>query len=77
MNQSVTNVCVENFLACRGHEIEVASSGITVTLIDFTLSRLTTVTGDIAFCNLAADPELFAGPKGDVQVSWFPSSLCL
>ena len=53
---------------CRGHDIEVASSGVTVTLIDFTLSRLTTVMGDIAFCNLAADPELFAGPKGDVQV---------
>lgn len=56
---------------CRGHDIEVISSGVTVTLIDFTLSRLTTVMGDVAFCNLAADPELFAGPKGDVQVRAF------
>lgn len=54
--------------ACRGHTIEAATAGVTVTLIDFTLSRLTAVTGDVAFCNLAADPELFQGPKGDVQV---------
>lgn len=39
-----------------------------VTLIDFTLSRLVTVTGEVAFCDLAADPELFRGPKGSVQV---------
>lgn len=56
---------------CRGHDIEVVSSGVTVTLIDFTLSRLTAVMGDVAFCNLAADPQLFAGPKGDVQVRAF------
>lgn len=53
---------------CRGHTIEAATAGVTVTLIDFTLSRLTAVTGDVAFCNLAADPELFQGPKGDAQV---------
>ena len=53
---------------CRGHSIEAATAGVTVTLIDFTLSRLTAVTGDVAFCELAADPELFQGPKGDVQV---------
>lgn len=41
-----------------------------VTLIDFTLSRLVTVTGEVAFCDLAADPELFKGPKGSVQVRW-------
>ena len=41
---------------------------MTVTLIDFTLSRLTALTGDVAFCDFAADPELFTGPKGDVQV---------
>ena len=39
-----------------------------MTLIDFTLSRLVTVTGEVAFCDLAADPELFKGPKGSVQV---------
>ena len=52
----------------RGHSIEAATAGVTVTLIDFTLSRLTALTGDVAFCDLAADPELFQGPKGDVQV---------
>ena len=55
--------------ACRAHTIEAATGGVTVTLIDFTLSRLTALTGDVAFCNLAADPEIFMGPKGDVQVS--------
>lgn len=39
-----------------------------MTLIDFTLSRLQTASGGIAFCNLTADPELFNGPKGDCQV---------
>lgn len=38
-----------------------------VTLIDFTLSRLRTPGGQLAFCDLAADPEVFAGPRGDVQ----------
>lgn len=55
--------------SCRGHAIEASTSGVTVTLIDFTLSRLTAITGDVAFCDLAADPELFTGPKGDVQVN--------
>lgn len=43
-------------------------AALQVTLIDFTLSRLVTVTGEVAFCDLAADPELFKGPKGSVQV---------
>lgn len=30
-----------------------------VTLIDFTLSRLVTAWGEVAFCDLSADPELF------------------
>ena len=37
-------------------------------IIDFTLSRLDMETGGVAFCNLAADPELFEGTKGDCQV---------
>ncbi|KAL0033637.1 hypothetical protein WJX79_009265 [Trebouxia sp. C0005] len=55
----------------RGHVIEASTSGVTVTLIDFTLSRLTALTGDVAFCDLAADPELFTGPKGDVQADTY------
>lgn len=42
--------------------------GVLVTLIDFTASRLQTPSGDVAFCDLSADPELFQGPKGNCQV---------
>lgn len=52
----------------RGHAVTAATAGLAVTLIDFTASRLKTFTGDLAFCDLAADPELFQGPKGDCQV---------
>ena len=45
-----------------------------MTLIDFTLSRLVTRDGTTAFCDLEADPELFAGPKGDCQVHPNPNS---
>ncbi|KAL4446368.1 hypothetical protein ABPG77_003175 [Micractinium sp. CCAP 211/92] len=55
----------------RGVELEAATAGVTVTLIDFTLSRLVTVTGEVAFCDLAADPELFKGPKGSVQAETY------
>ena len=40
-----------------------------IALIDFTLSRLCTIDGAGAYCDLEADPELFQGPKGDCQVS--------
>lgn len=53
---------------CRGCDVRARTTGVTVTLIDFTLSRLVTAGGEPVFCNLAADPELFKGPKGDVQV---------
>ncbi len=46
----------------------MADGGVAVTLIDFTLSRLNTLTGETAFLDLSADPELFQGPKGDCQV---------
>jgi serine/threonine-protein kinase haspin len=42
---------------------------VQITLIDFTLSRLRTIDGAGAYCDLEADPELFQGPKGDCQVS--------
>lgn len=53
---------------CRGVETKANTGGLAVTLIDFTLSRLTLPGGAVAFCDLSADPELFAGPKGDCQV---------
>lgn len=40
-----------------------------VTLIDFTLSRLTSSGGATHSCDLEADPALFAGRKGDCQAS--------
>jgi hypothetical protein len=54
---------------CRGVEVEMVTNGLAVTLIDFTLSRLQTLTGEVAFCDLGADPDLFKGPKGDCQVT--------
>jgi Haspin like kinase domain len=53
----------------RGVDVEVATGGLEMTLIDFTLSRLDTPSGGAAFCDLSADPEIFQGPKGDCQVS--------
>ena len=55
-------------LPCRGHQLHVRSAGVRATLIDFSLSRLRTDAGHVAFFDLATDPELFQGPKGDVQV---------
>ena len=53
----------------RGHHLHVRSTGVCATLIDFSLSRLRTDAGHVAFFDLATDPELFQGPKGDVQVA--------
>ncbi|KAK9813057.1 hypothetical protein WJX72_008207 [[Myrmecia] bisecta] len=55
----------------RDTSIEMADAGVAVTLIDFTLSRLNTVTGEVAFLDLSADPELFQGPKGDCQAETY------
>lgn len=52
----------------RGVKLEAKTDGVLVTLIDFTLSRLQTGAGLVAFCDLEADPALFTGPKGDCQV---------
>ena len=61
-------------LPFRGHQLYVRSAGVHATLIDFSLSRLRTDAGHVAFFDLATDPELFQGPKGDVQVGLLPSS---
>lgn len=37
-------------------------------VIDFTQSRLTAPDGSLAFTDLAADPAVFEGPEGNVQV---------
>lgn len=55
----------------RGVAVHVPLCGVRVTLIDFTLSRLRTRAGTLAFCDLAADPELFQGPRGDEQAETY------
>ena len=50
-----------------GVDISLETAGLAVTLIDFTLSRLETDAGAVAFCDLSADPDLFKGPKNDCQ----------
>ena len=50
------------------------AAGVHATLIDFSLSRIRTDAGHVAFFDLASDPELFQGPKGDVQVGLLPDS---
>lgn len=59
----------DGVMSRRGVDIGASTAGVEVTLIDFTLSRLRTADGAGAFCDLAADPELFQGPRGDCQVS--------
>lgn len=51
----------------NGIDMVTESAGVRVTLIDFTLSRLTSKEGDTAYCDLSTDPEIFNGPQGDPQ----------
>lgn len=48
-----------------GNLIEIPSHGVEVTIIDFTMSRVT-CDGVCIFNDLAEDPELFTG-EGDYQ----------
>ncbi|XP_059313371.1 serine/threonine-protein kinase haspin homolog [Lycium ferocissimum] len=50
----------------EGRDIHVRTYGLSVSIIDFTLSRINTGE-DILFLDLSSDPELFEGPKGDKQ----------
>jgi serine/threonine-protein kinase haspin len=51
----------------NGVDINIQTSGLNVTIIDFTLSRLTADSGETFFLDLDADPELFNGPKKHCQ----------
>ncbi|KAF5840645.1 hypothetical protein DUNSADRAFT_16018 [Dunaliella salina] len=51
----------------RGVDIEVQTHGMAASIIDFTASRLRTLTGALAYCDLSCDPELFEGTKGVIQ----------
>ena len=55
----------------NGVDVSCRTAGVRVTLIDFTLSRLCTPDGAVAFCDLGADPELFQGPKGNCQANTY------
>lgn len=50
----------------EGRKMFVRTYGLSISIIDFTLSRLKTG-DDIMFLDLSSDPELFEGPKGDIQ----------
>lgn len=49
-----------------GKKMSVNTFGLTVSIIDFTLSRVNTGEA-VLFLNLSADPELFNGPKWNIQ----------
>lgn len=54
----------------QGKKICARTFGLSVSIIDFTLSRINT--GDaILFLDLSEDPELFKGPKGDKQAETY------
>ncbi|GAQ81799.1 haspin family Serine/threonine kinase [Klebsormidium nitens] len=53
-----------------GSELRARSCGVSVALIDFTLSRLN-AGPRVLFCDLTADTWLFEGPKGDVQADTY------
>ncbi len=55
----------------RGVDVHVPTGGILTTLIDFTLSRLDAEGGDVVYCDLQQDPEIFQGPKGDCQADTY------
>ncbi|CAI9101377.1 OLC1v1038687C1 [Oldenlandia corymbosa var. corymbosa] len=50
----------------EGKNLDVRTHGLSVSIIDFTLSRINTGE-DILFLDLSSDPEIFEGPKGDKQ----------
>ncbi|KAM7273078.1 hypothetical protein ACFE04_027742 [Oxalis oulophora] len=49
-----------------GKPIIIKAFGLSVSIIDFTLSRIN-AGKDILFFDLATDPDIFKGPKGDKQ----------
>ncbi|CAL9125260.1 unnamed protein product, partial [Musa textilis] len=50
----------------QGKKMRAKTFGLTISIIDFTLSRINTGEA-ILFLDLSADPGLFEGPKGDKQ----------
>uniref|UniRef100_A0A6N2KVX5 non-specific serine/threonine protein kinase n=1 Tax=Salix viminalis TaxID=40686 RepID=A0A6N2KVX5_SALVM len=54
------------FFILEGKKMIFRTSGLLISIIDFTLSRINTGQ-DVLFLDLTSDPYLFKGPKGDRQ----------
>ncbi|KAJ4825306.1 hypothetical protein Tsubulata_046577, partial [Turnera subulata] len=54
----------------EGNKMVFSTSGILISIIDFTLSRINTGE-DILYLDLSSDPYLFKGPKGDRQADTY------
>ncbi|XP_031486957.1 serine/threonine-protein kinase haspin homolog isoform X2 [Nymphaea colorata] len=50
----------------KGQQLHARTFGLSISIIDFTLSRMNNG-NSILFMDLASDPALFEGPKGDKQ----------
>ncbi|CAM6090613.1 unnamed protein product [Calypogeia fissa] len=57
-------------------DLEVKTLGLSVSIIDFTLSRIDTGK-HVFFCNLSADPALFEGPSRDAQADTYRRMLSI
>ncbi|XP_057807449.1 serine/threonine-protein kinase haspin homolog isoform X2 [Salvia miltiorrhiza] len=53
-----------------GKKLLIKTFGLVASIIDFTLSRMNTGE-DILFLDLSSDPELFEGPKRDIQADTY------
>ncbi|XP_077218590.1 protein kinase superfamily protein isoform X2 [Tasmannia lanceolata] len=51
----------------QGRRMLAKTFGLSISIIDFTLSRIKAVGEAILFLDLSTDPEIFEGPKGDKQ----------
>ncbi|XP_044964707.1 serine/threonine-protein kinase haspin homolog [Hordeum vulgare subsp. vulgare] len=57
-------------ITLQGKRIRARTFGLTISIIDFTLSRINTGNA-ILFLDLSEDPELFEGKKGDKQAETY------
>ncbi|XP_042006151.1 serine/threonine-protein kinase haspin homolog [Salvia splendens] len=54
----------------EGKKLLIKTSGLVISIIDFTLSRMNTGE-DILFLDLSSDPQIFEGTKGDKQADTY------
>ncbi|KAH9322248.1 hypothetical protein KI387_016887, partial [Taxus chinensis] len=58
----------------QGKRMKAQSFGLTIAIIDFTLSRINTG-NQVLYLDLSTDPGLFEGPKGDSQAETYRKML--